>query len=80
MGIGSFIRHVGWYFYRYQVDWSPKHGDLVCGQGWPRAIEIVDTNWVLLAAAVKLGPDAIVVWPVWGLRKVRCRSKRLSPW
>jgi hypothetical protein len=65
----SFIRHVGRYFYRGQVDWSLKRGDLVYSDGWPDAIEIVDINWVLLAAAVELGPDAIVVSPVWSLRK-----------
>jgi hypothetical protein len=34
------------------------------------APELRDVNLALLAAAVKLGPDAIVVWPVWNLGSV----------
>ena len=71
MHLGRFLLYVRQYFYRSQIDWTLKKGDLVVTRHWPRPIEIVDINWALMAAAVRLGPDddAIVVWPLWGLRR-----------
>jgi hypothetical protein len=69
MHLGRFLRHVRQYFYRSRIDWTLNKGDLVMSKGWPTPIEIVDINWALHAAAVKLGPGAIVVWPLWSLRR-----------
>ena len=69
MHLGRFLRHVRQYFYRSQIDWTLNRGDLVVGDYWPKPIEIVDINWALHAAAVELGPDAIIVWPLWNLRR-----------
>jgi hypothetical protein len=69
MPLWRFLRHIRRYFYRSQIDWTIKPGDLVVGDHWPTPVEIVDINWALHAAAVELGPDAIVVWPLWRLRR-----------
>jgi hypothetical protein len=69
MHLGRFLRHIRRYFYRSRIDWTLKNGDLVVDDDWPTPIEIVDINWALQAAAVQLGPGAIVVWPLWGLRR-----------
>jgi hypothetical protein len=73
MHIGRFIRYLRQYFKHRQIDWTLQRGDLVVNPHWPEPIEIVDINWALWAAAVRLGPDAdaIVVWPLWGLRRAR---------
>ena len=54
------------------IDYSIKQGDIVTSQYYSLAtLEIVDVNWALRSVAVRLGPQgAIVVWPVWGLKKV----------
>jgi hypothetical protein len=69
MHLGRFLRHVRQYFYRRHIDWTLNKGDLVVTDGWPKPIAIVDINWALHAAAVQLGPGAIVVWPLWSLRR-----------
>ena len=55
-----------------RVDYGLKSGDKVESPGWSlTTLTVIDINWALLAAAVKLGPQgSIVVWPVWSLRKV----------
>jgi hypothetical protein len=65
------IGYVCWYFDRRRIDWTLKPGDLVVEDDWPRPVEIVDINWALMAAAVRVGPDdnAIVIWPLWSLRR-----------
>jgi hypothetical protein len=63
------MRHVRRYFYRRHIDWTLKKGDLVVTDSWPKPIEIIDINWALQAAAVRLSPDAIIVWPLWNLRR-----------
>jgi hypothetical protein len=71
MHIGRFIRYLRQYFKRRQIDWTLQRGDLVVNPHWSGPIEIVDINCALLAAAVRLRPnsDAIVVWPLWSLRR-----------
>jgi hypothetical protein len=69
MNLRIFIRYIRQFSHRKHIDWTLKRGDLVVGDGWPRPIEIVDINWALWAAAVQLGPDEIVVWPLWSLRR-----------
>jgi hypothetical protein len=69
MHVCRFLRHVRRYFYRSQIDWTLKNGDLVVDDYWPTPVTIVDINWALHAAAIQLGPDAIVVWPLWSLRR-----------
>lgn len=53
------------------VDYSLKKGDVVYEKTWRlTTLEIVDVNWALKAAAVRLGPTGgIVVWPVAGLSR-----------
>lgn len=52
-------------------DHSLKKGDTVYNKTWKlTSLEVVDVNWALKAAAVRLGPTGgIVVWPVAGLSK-----------
>jgi hypothetical protein len=69
MHLRRFLRHVRRYFYRTHIDWTLNNGDLVVDDDWPKPLEIVDINWALQAVAVRLGPDAIVVWPLWNLRR-----------
>jgi hypothetical protein len=71
MQIRSFIRYVLQYKRRKDIDWTLKEGDMVVTLLSPEPIEIIDINWALWAAAVRLGPDAIVVWPLWCLRRAR---------
>lgn len=56
-----------------QPDYSLKGGDLVTSPNWPHGpILVLDINWALLAAAVRLNPNSdsgCIVWPVWNLRK-----------
>ena len=54
------------------IDYSLKRGDLVMARNWPYGpVEIIDINWALLAACVRLYPGGgLVVWPVWSLKKV----------
>ena len=54
------------------TDYSLKKGDIVTVEHWSlTTLEVVDVNWALMAVALRLGPNgAIVVWPVWNLRKV----------
>jgi hypothetical protein len=70
MHIRTFIRYVLRYAKRRHIDWTLERGDLVMSHGWPKPIEIVDINWALWTAAVQLSPGAIVVWPLWSLRRV----------
>jgi hypothetical protein len=58
--------------YTTPIDYSLKQGDEVVSKGWDLTkLYIVDLNWALLAAAVKLGDKgSIVVWPIWSLKKV----------
>lgn len=55
-----------------QIDYSIKSGDLVTNGKWTlTTLEVIDVNWALMAVAVRLGPNGgVVVWPVWGLKKV----------
>jgi hypothetical protein len=69
MHLCRFMRHVRRNFYRKHIDWTLKSGDLVVTDSWPKPIEIIDINWALQAAAVRLSPDAIIVWPLWNLRR-----------
>jgi hypothetical protein len=69
MHLRRFLRHVHRYFYRKHIDWTLKNGDLVVDDYWPTPVAIVDINWALQAAAIQLGPGAIVVWPLWSLRR-----------
>jgi hypothetical protein len=68
MDLRSFVHYLRRYAYRRRIDWTLNNGDRVISDGWPTPIEIVDINWSLMAAAVRLGLDAIVVWPLWNLR------------
>lgn len=54
-----------------EIDYSLKPGDIVVNDGWGlTTLTVVDVNWALRAAAVRLGPDGgTVVWPVASLRK-----------
>ena len=67
--LATFIGYVRRYAYRKDIDWTLKKGDWVFSDGWPAPIFIVDINWALWAAAVRLGSgqDTIVVWPLWRL-------------
>jgi len=71
MNLGRFIRYVRQYSRRKDIDWTLKRGDIVVTDAWPRPIVIVDINWALWAAAVRIGLnyDAIVVLPLWSLRR-----------
>jgi hypothetical protein len=71
MPLYRFLRHVRGFFYCRHVDWTLKRGDLVVHDDWPSTVQIVDINWALMAAAVRvdLDYDAIVVWPLWNLRR-----------
>jgi hypothetical protein len=71
MHISRFIDYVLCYPQRKHIDWTLKKGDRVVTDSWPEPIVIVDINWSLWAAAVRLGPapEAIVVWPLWRLRR-----------
>jgi hypothetical protein len=69
MHISRFLNYVCRYAYRKRIDWTLKKGDRVVTDSWPEPIVIVDINWSLWAAAVQLGPNAIVVWPLWRLRR-----------
>lgn len=55
-----------------QIDYSIKAGDHVTNGKWElTTVEVIDVNWALLAVAVRLGPaGGVVVWPIWGLKKV----------
>lgn len=51
-------------------DFSIMKGDIVVTKHWPFSVEVVDVNWDIRAAAVRLIPgDSIVVWPVASLHK-----------
>jgi hypothetical protein len=65
-------------FDRRYVDWGLQQGDVVYARNWPRPIDIVDLNWALLAAAVRLSrePECIVVWPIAGLSKTPQKGQR----
>lgn len=54
------------------TDYSLKKGDPVHSQNWTLSeLTIVDINWALKAAALKLGETgSIAVWPVAGLSKI----------
>lgn len=54
------------------IDYSIKSGDFVTSDNWPYGpLEVLDVNWALRSMAVRLGPDGgVVVWPVWGKKKV----------
>lgn len=54
------------------IDYSIQRGDIVVSANWTLSdLIIIDVNWALLAAAVKLGKDGdIIVWPIAGLRRV----------
>jgi hypothetical protein len=67
----AFLRYIGRYAYRTQIDWSLKTGEFVVSDAWPDPMEIIDINWVIWAAALRVGPDpdAIVVEPLWSLRR-----------
>lgn len=58
------------------IDYGLKKGDRVRNpySDFFCNLEIVDINWALLAAAVRLNADddesGIVVWPVWRLERV----------
>ncbi len=69
MDLRSFVRYLRQYVCRRHIDWRLKNGDFIVSDGWPKPIEIVDINWALMAAAVQLGPDVIVVWPLWSVRR-----------
>lgn len=55
------------------TDYSLKKGDRVTSQYWSHgAVEIIDINWALGAAAVRLNPEGaggIIIWPVKNLRR-----------
>jgi hypothetical protein len=55
------------------IDYTLKAGDIVYNQSWgdgQMSLEIVDVNWALKAAAVRLAPrGGIVVWPVGNLSR-----------
>lgn len=55
-----------------QTDYSIKKGDEVTSPGWALGpLFVVDVNWALMAAAIKLGETgAIVIWPIWLIKKV----------
>lgn len=54
------------------IDYSIKAGDRVTNKWELNTLEVIDVNWALLAVAVRLGPNGgVVVWPVWGLKKVQ---------
>jgi hypothetical protein len=69
MDLRSFLRYLRRYAYRRRIDWTLKNGEVVVSDHWPQPIEIVDINWSLMAAAVRILPDVIVVWPLWSLRR-----------
>ena len=57
------------------IDWSLKKGDIVRSPNWGHGeLEVIDINWALRAAAVRLDKNnkdsGIVVWPVWSIKKV----------
>jgi hypothetical protein len=62
MDLRSFIHYLRRYAYRRRIDWTLKNGDVVVSDGWPKPIEIIDINWALHAAAVRVGadPNAII--------------------
>jgi hypothetical protein len=70
MDLRSFVHYLRRYAYRRRIDWTLKNGDVVVSDGWRQPAEIVDINWALWAAAVRLGPQTIVVWPLWSLHRV----------
>lgn len=55
------------------TDYSLKKGDRVISPYWsPGPVEIVDVNWSLGAAAVRMNPDgpgSVIVWPVRNLTR-----------
>jgi hypothetical protein len=63
----NFLRYVRRYAYRKDVDWTLKKGDWVYSNRWPTVVEIVDINWAMWAAAIRLGDGDIVVWPLWSM-------------
>jgi hypothetical protein len=76
----NFLRYVRRYAYHKDIDWTLKNDDWAFSDGWPAPIFIVDINWALWAAAVRLGSDqdTIVVWPLWRLyRNERSRPRRI---
>lgn len=54
-----------------RTDFNLKEGDVVERDDWTLTkLTVVDVNWALRAAALRLGAsDNIVVWPVAGLRR-----------
>jgi len=58
-----------------KIDYSLARGDTVYSPYWgegTRPVEVVDVNWALRAAAVRLAPKGgIVVWPVSHLQRER---------
>lgn len=58
-----------------KIDYSLARGDTVYSPYWgdgARPVEVVDVNWALRAAAVRLAPKGgIVVWPVSHLQRER---------
>jgi hypothetical protein len=73
MALWRFLRHVRGLFHCRHVDWTLKPGDLVVDDDWSKPLEIVAINWAIYAAAVRLGPDAIIAWPLWRLRRYDAR-------
>ena len=69
MPLYRFLRRVRRYFGRRDIDWTLTCGDRVVDDSWPQPVTIVAMNWSLQAAAVELGPDMIVVWPLWRLHR-----------
>ena len=55
------------------IDFTLQKGDVVTNKHWTLTpLIIVDLNWALRAAALKLGDRGdIVVWPIEGLKKVK---------
>jgi hypothetical protein len=71
MHLAGWCATVWGYVTRRPVERRLQRGDVVTKAGWPQPGEIVDINWELRAASVRIGPaaDDIVTWPVAGLRR-----------
>lgn len=67
------------------VDYTIKKGDFVLATDWPKPVQIVDVNWSLNAAAVRLSvptgktfklTQSVVIWPLASLIKVEDPRKK----